>query len=75
MAGQGYVHLNGVTYELAHTLDDATAAQLRDRLVVGSGQQRLEVKLEKSTTTLIVDLAKVVTAAVWTRQPGTVQMF
>lgn len=63
-----YVHVNGTTYELASPLNDASAAQLVTRLTSGTGRQQLDVVLERTRTSLSINLETVTTAAAWTKQ-------
>ena len=66
---QGFVHVNGVTYELAYPVDDIgrVATQL-----LGSGRQRLAVRLDEEQGSLQVDLAQVWATAAWVGTDRTV---
>lgn len=65
---KGFVHVNGVTYELAYPVDDIgrVASQLQ-----GQGSHRLDVRLGGEQVSLHLDLGLVWTSAAWVSSEGT----
>jgi len=61
--GQGFLHVNGTTYELAYTPSDLTT--LRERMKAGSTPQAVDVRIDGRSVSLEVDPQRVATLAVW----------
>lgn len=64
---KGFVHVNGVTYELAYPVDDIgrVVSQLQ-----GQGSQRLDVRLGGEQVSLQVDPGQVWASAAWVSSEG-----
>jgi hypothetical protein len=62
----GFMHINGVTYDLGRQKDDSAIIQLATRLRATQGTQHQIVFLEGRPVQLTIELAGVWASATWT---------